>query len=403
MTPFLIAAALLIAATLALLARPWWHRARTGAASRRTLNAAIYRDELADLEKDRSSGQLTEADYEQARAELQRQLLEDATEPDAPVTASAHGWRTLVGLIVALPLAAAAFYTWLGNPQALLTEATQPQRAMTPEDIDRMVSSLAAKLEKEPDNLQGWAMLARSYKVLHRPQEAIRAFEKAKTFVEQDPQLLADYADLLASTAGGNLEGRPEQLVNMALQLDPNHMQSLWLAGTAAFNRKDYGKAADIWEKALAQLPPESEDAKMLSNVIGEARDKQGVTKTTKTATTATTATPGVSGRVELAAALKTQAAPSDTVFILARGEDGPMPLAVLRVRVADLPMDFRLDDSNAIAPTRTISSAKSVRIEARVAKSGEAQTKPGDLSGAAGPVKPGAKNLRIMIDTVVK
>jgi cytochrome c-type biogenesis protein CcmH len=397
MIQFLIAAALLVTATLALLARPWWRRTRTGAASRQTLNAAIYRDELADLERDRSSGQLSETDYGQARAELQRRLLEDATEPDVPLAPTAHGRRTLVGLIIALPLAAAGFYTWLGSPHAL-DQTVQPQGAMTPEDINRMVATLAAKLEKEPDNLQGWAMLARSYKVMHRPEEAIRAFEKAKTFVEQDPDLLTDYADLLASTSGGNLDGQPEQLVNMALKLDPNHMQSLWLAGTAAFNRKDYGKAAETWEKALAQLPPESEDAKMLSNIIGEARDKQGAKKTAAAAPTA-----AISGRVELAENLKAQAAPTDTVFILARGDDGPMPLAVLRVRVAELPMDFRLDDSNAIAPTRTLSSAKSVRIEARVAKSGEAKTKPGDLSGTAGPVKPGAKDVRIKIDTVVK
>lgn len=394
MIPFLIAAALLVTATLALLARPWWHRARTGAASRRTLNAAIYRDELADLERDRASGQLNEADYEQARGELQRRLLEDATEPDAPLAPMAHGRRTLVGLIIALPLAAAGLYTWLGSPVALDPPA-QAQGGMTPEDINRMVSSLAAKLEQEPDNLEGWAMLARSYKVMRRPAEAIRAFEKAGSFIEQNPELLADFADLLATRAGGSLEGRPEQLVAMALKLDPNHMLALWLAGTAAFNRQNYGEAAGHWQTALNQLPPDSDDARMLTNIIAEARDKQGAKKTS--------APTAVSGRVELAANLKAQAAPSDTVFILARGSDGPMPLAVVRARVADLPMDFRLDDSNALAPTRTISSAKSVRIEARVAKSGAAETKPGDLAGSVGPVKPGAKGLKIKIDTVVQ
>ncbi len=394
MIPFLIAAALLVTVTLALLSRPWWRRSRAGASTRRTLNAAIYRDELAELEGDRKSGQLNDADYEQARAELQRRLLEDAAESDAPVAAAPHAMRTLIGLIVALPLAAAGFYMWLGSPDALNQTA---QQAVTSADIDRMVATLAAKLEKEPDNLQGWAMLARSYKVMRRPDEAIRAFEKAGSLVEQDPQLLADYADLLASNAGGNLDGRPEELVNMALKLDPNHMQSLWLAGTAAFNRNDYGKAAEIWERALAQLPPASDDAKVLAGVIAEARQKGGIKKAPAAAGAA------VSGHVELAANLKTQAAPGDTVFILARGDDGPMPLAVLRVRVADLPMDFRLDDSNAVMPTRTISSAKSVRVEARVAKGGDAQSKPGDLSGTVGPVKPGAKGLRIKIDTVVK
>jgi cytochrome c-type biogenesis protein CcmH len=396
MIAFVIAAVLLATVALALLSRPWWRRHHAAEHSRRALNAAIYRDELAELESDRASGQLGEADYEHARAELQRRLLEDAGEGDAQATARSS--RTaLFGLIAALPLAAVGLYLWLGNPGALTQTAPQ-NPPLTAADVDRMVATLAAKLEKEPDNLQGWAMLARSYKVLRRTDEAARAFEKAWPVVQQDPQLLADYADLLASNAGGNLDGRPEQLIDMALKLDPNHLQSLWLAGTAAYNHNDFGKAADLWQRALAQLPPESEDAKMLASVIGEARSKQGVGKAPAAA-----AATAVSGRVELAANLKGQASPDDTLFILARGDDGPMPLAVLRARVADLPMDFRLDDSNAVMPTRTLSSAKSVRIEARVSKAGDALSKPGDLSGSTGPVKPGAKNLRIRIDKVVQ
>jgi len=392
MTSFVIAAALLLAATLVLLSRPWWRRRRAADHSRRALNAAIYRDELAELDSDRSSGQLSEADYDHARTELQRRLLEDAADGDAPAT-TASTRAALIALLVALPLAAAGFYLWLGNPAAL-TQA--PQGApISADDIERMVATLAAKVEKNPDDLQGWAMLARSYKVLHRTDDAKHAFEKAWPVVQQDPQLLADYADLLASDAGGDLAGKPEELVAMALKLDPNHLQSLWLAGTAAFNHNDFGKAADLWQRALAQLPPESEDAKMLASVIGEARSKQGAGKAS--------ATSAISGHVELAANLKSQASPDDTVFILARGDDGPMPLAVVRARVADLPMDFRLDDSNAVMPTRTLSSAKSVRIEARVSKAGDALSKPGDLSGTTGPIAPGARNLRIRIDKVVQ
>ena len=397
MTPFLIAAAALLLVTLALLARPWWRRRGGATATRRALNAAIYRDELAELERDRASGQLNDADYEQARGELQRRLLEDAAETDAPDTPVTRDRGALVGLLVVLPLAAIGLYAWLGNPGAL---GEGPRQAVTRDDVDRMVASLAAKLEKEPDNLQGWAMLARSYKVLHRPEDARRAFEKALPVVEQDPQLLADYADLLASQNGGNLDGRPEQLVNMALKLDPNHMQSLWLAGTAAFNRKDYRKAAEIWDRALVQLPPESDDAKMLTNIIAEARDKGGI----KAPAAAAASGAFVAGRVELAPALKAKASPDDTVFILARGDGAPMPVAVLRARVADLPIDFRLDDSNAVMPGRTISTARTLNVEARVSRSGNAQSLPGDLSGTiAAPVKPGTRNLRLRIDTVVR
>ncbi|MBI5785198.1 MAG: c-type cytochrome biogenesis protein CcmI [Rhodocyclales bacterium] len=400
MTTFLIAAALLLAVSLALLSRPWWRRAGTGRSSRRDLNTTIYRDQLLELDGDRASGQLADADYQTARAEIQRRLLEDAAQDDAQLVATAHPKRTLVALLVALPLLGAGLYAWLGSPAAL---DQMQRRDFSQQDVENMVAGLAAKLENEPDNLQGWAMLARSYKTMRRTAEAERAYEKAFALVEQDPQLLADYADLLASKTG-DLAGRPEQLIAKALALDPDHLQSLWLAGTAAFNRADYAKAVQHWQRAQRQLPPESEDARMLASIVEEATQKMGTRKagSATAAAPAATAT-AIRGRVELAAARKAQAAPSDTVFIIARETGGgPMPLAAKRARVADLPMDFALDDGDALMPARPLSSAKSVQIEARVSKSGDAKSMPGDLTGSAGPVKPGAKGLRLVIDKVV-
>lgn len=404
MTPFLIAAALLLAVSLFLLARPWWQHKSSEAASRRQLNATIYRDQLAELERDRSSGQLAEADYQTARAEIQRRLLEDAAQDDTRLVAPAHPKRTLIALLVTLPLLGAGGYAWLGNPAAL---DQMQRRDFSQQDIDKMVAGLAAKLEKEPDNLQGWAMLARSYKAMRRPAEAERAYEKAWPLVEQDPQLLADYADLLASKTG-DLSGRPEQLINKALSLDPDHMQALWLAGTAAFNRGDYATAVKHWQRAQRQLPPDSEDAQMLANIVEEAQLKMGGKRkpapSASTAQAAPAGAAGIRGRVELAAALKAKAAPSDTVFIAAKEAGGPpMPLAAKRVRVSDLPMDFSLDDADSLMPSRPLSSVKSVQIEARVSKSGNAMTQPGDLKGSVGPVKPDTKGLKLVIDKVVQ
>lgn len=404
MTTFLIAAALLLAVSLALLSRPWWRRPGADSASRRDLNTTIYRDQLRELDRDRANDQLAEADHQTARAEIQRRLLDDAAQDDTPLVAAAHPKRTLVALLVALPLLAAGIYFWLGSPAAM---DQMQRRDFSPQDIEQMVSGLAAKLENEPDNLQGWAMLARSYKSMRRPAEAERAYEKAYALVEQDPQLLADYADLLASKTG-DLAGRPEQLIAKALALDPDHLQSLWLAGTAAFNRADYATAVQHWQRAQRQLPPESEDARMLASIVEEAKQKQGTRKggsrVVSAPAAASVAAPAIRGRVELAAALKAQAAPSDTVFIAAKEAGGPpMPLAAKRVSVADLPMDFSLDDSDALMPSRPLSSAKSILIEARVSKSGDAKSMPGDLKGSVGPVKPGAKGLRLTIDKVVQ
>lgn len=274
MTTFLIAAALVLAATFALLSRPWWRSSRTDADTRRALNTAIYRDQLAEIEKDRASGELNESDYLEARAELQRRLLEDTDGQDAALDQPSHPKRTLIALALVLPLAATGLYAWLGNPVGMDPMA---RRDFTQADIENMVAGLAAKLEKEPGNHQGWIMLARSYKAMGRYGEAERAFEKAMPLVEQSPQLLGAYADLLAMKSNGDLSGRPEELIAKALALDPDDLQNLWLAGTAAFNRGDFAAAITHWRRALARVPPDSEDAQMLAAIIAEASQKGGL------------------------------------------------------------------------------------------------------------------------------
>lgn len=403
MTVFLISAALLLAASIALLSRPWWRRGRADATSRRALNATIYRDQLSELDRDRSAGQLDDADYQEARGEIQRRLLEDAAEADAPLAVPGHRRRSLIAMMIAFPLLAGGLYAWLGNPAGLDPMA---RRDFTQSDIEQMVAGLAARLEKEPDNLQGWVMLARSYKAMGHLDEAARAFEKAMPLVEQYPQLLDAYADLLATKAGGNLEGKPAALIAKALAVDPDDVQTLWLAGTVAFNRSDYAAAVRHWEHALEQVPPDSEGAQSLAGIVAEAREKGGLGKAGpgKPARVPAAAGASIMGRVELASALKAQAAPTDTVFILAKAAGGaPMPLAAKRVRVSDLPMDFVLDDGDAVMPAQKISSATTLVVQARVAKSGDAKPQPGDLIGTISDVKPGARNLRITIDRVVE
>ena len=270
MTAFLIAVLVAVAATLLLLLRPLiWRRGSVAGASHRQLNAAIYRDEFAELERDRAEGMLAEADYQQARTELQRRVLEDGQDDEAPIAAAAPK-KTLLALALAVPIAAIALYALLGNPAGL--NPPEPQQRFTAQEIDNMVAGLAAKLEKEPGNLQGWAMLARSYRALGRLPEAEKAFDRAEKLIENDAQLLADYADVAAANANGNFAGKPLRLIDRALKLDPDHPQALWLAGSAAFARADFGRAVTHWERLAARLPPESEDAQVLRANIAEAR-----------------------------------------------------------------------------------------------------------------------------------
>lgn len=274
--------ALLCGLTLAVLA--WLLRAlargsrQVQGSDRQRLNAAIYRDQLNELERDRQTGALAQADFEQARDELQQRLLEDAGSVATQTTLSAQppARRSAIGLVVLLPLAAAGLYAWLGNPAALSARAPAAQPQVSAEQINDMVNGLAQRLQQNPDDLKGWSMLARSYKALRRHEEAVQAYENVMRLGgDQNPDLLADYADLLAVKNGGHLEGQPLELVEQALKLDPDHFTALALAGSAAYSREDYPATLKYWERLLTQLPADSEEATALTATLQDIRNKQ--------------------------------------------------------------------------------------------------------------------------------
>ena len=408
MTPFWISTGLLTLLVLALLCWPLLRRRSGDGASRRAINTAIYRDQLADLERDLASGTLSQADYAGAREEIERRVLEDVAADTAPTdTAPRRLPRTALALAVTLPLAAALLYVVLGTPAALDPAARQGPQASAAE-IEKMVATLAARLEKDPGNLEGWAMLGRSYLVTGRLAEAAKAFDKAGPAMEASTELMLQVAELSAELNEGRVEGRGRELLQRVLKAEPQNPQALVLAGTDAFFRQQYADAVRHWEAVLAQLPPGSPDAQNLTAGIEKARSLQGEApagaRARAEAKPPAAAGKTVSGRVTLAPALAGKASPDDVVFIFARAAEGPrMPLAVVRTRVADLPQDFTLDDSMALSPEFKLSSAGTLRIEARVSKSGDATARPGDLRGESGPVQPGASKLGIVIDTRVE
>jgi cytochrome c-type biogenesis protein CcmH len=273
MTGFLIAAAILVAVTLLLLLPPLLRQRAPGAeASRNAINAGIYRDQLSELERDFASGSLSQADCEEGRRELQRRLLEDAGGEVAAHTSARPARRSALLIGLSLPIAAALLYFTLGNIPALSPESAQPPK-VTAQQIEEMVAKLAARMEQNPDSdPKGWVMLARSYKAMGRYEESTRAFGKAEKLVNEDPNLLTDYAEALALSTGGSLRGRPSELIGRALKLDPAFPDALVLAGTAAYEREDFAAAAGYWERLLKQLPPDSEDALSLADSIKKAR-----------------------------------------------------------------------------------------------------------------------------------
>jgi len=285
------------------------------------------------------------------------------------------------------------------------------------QQIEAMVDKLAERLKTTPDDVQGWTMLARSYTVLRRFGEAIPAYARAAELDPNNAGLLADYADAVAATQQTANNPRSMALLERALKADPNHFKALALAGSAAFDRGDYAVAISHWQKIAVQLPPESELAPRVQAMIADARGKlagndaaPAMSSSTRVAAAppaASAARPAagtsVSGTVTLDPALAAQASPGDSVFVFARAANGSrMPLAVQRAQVKDLPLAFKLDDSMAMAPGMTLSSASQLTVGARISKSGTAIAQPGDLSGETTGVAPGANNVAIRIGTVV-
>jgi cytochrome c-type biogenesis protein CcmH len=407
MTVFVIIAVVMATVAVLCVLPPLLRRRTAGeGVARAASNLAVYRDQLAELDSDLRIGTLSPEQYAQAKLEIERRVLDEASVEGTTATRTSRGGRwTAAVLAAAIPFCAALLYSQFGNPGALLqrTSVASGQHDVTPQQIEAMVAKLAARLEQNPDDANGWVMLARSYSTMQRLPEAVAAYAKATAIVRDDANLLADYADALATSTGRNLEGRPLELVMQALQLDPNQWKALALAGTAAFDRKDYKAAVAYWEKLMQQLPPDSEFGKSMSVSIAEARQLGGVKSSGVPAGRQPATAASVRGTVRLSPALAGKVAPADTVFIFTRAAEGPrQPLAVVRRQAKDLPAGFTLDDSQAMSPQMKLSNFREVVVGALISKSGSAMPQSGDLQGMSQKVKVGSGYIAVVIDQVI-
>ncbi len=424
--------------------------------------------QLQDLHRNAA---LSEAAYDEARLRLERQLVDallaehaaagaalPSAAPVAPVASAASaapagtaavpapaavsggsGRRLLALAGGAVLLLAAAGYAWQGSASQWLFGSAVPvdgpvdaggaaPHATSADQIGAMVDKLAQRLQAEPADGEGWAMLGRSYAMLGRHADAVAAYAKAQPLLGEDARLLADHADALAMKNGRRVAGEPIALVRRALKLEPDNLKALSLAGTEAFDRQAYTEALQHWERIVRVGSPDDERVQQIAGSIAEARRLAGLptaatpgpTPTPAPATPAAvapanpTANPSsnttanaaasVSGTVTLAPALAARVQPTDTVFVFARAASGaPMPLAILRQRADALPLRFTLDDSLAMAPSAKISGATQLMVGARISRSGQAQPQPGDLIAPPQPAHLGASGLRLQISEAVK
>ena len=395
MVSFFIAAFLLLVLVFILLLRPLLFTSKILETSRRQMNAVIYRDELEKLAAEHSAGIINAQEYEMSHAEMRQRLFQDTSEEDDKAVMGSTK-KVVIGTCIFIVLLSSVLYASVGD--VFRVAQNNHQKPMTQEGVEKMVADFAVKMEKEPDNLMGWAMLARSYRILGRSEDAAKAYARAGSFVNNDPELLAEYADTLVAVSGGNFSGKPLQLIQQALKLDPNNLLALWLSGSASFNSGNYKSAVQTWEKLAKQLPPGSEEARAIETSIGEARSKGGLTNNTQPL-----AVQSVSGKVDISADLKSRLKPGEVLMVIARKPGERMPVAVFKVPVTDFPMSFALTDQLAMNPNAPISQLSEVAIEARISKTGMAKAEPGDLLSAVQTVSLGSNQVKLVVDQIQK
>ena len=405
----------MIVATLALILPALLKPNKTVTTDANAEKRAIFRQQFDEIAQDKANGVLDAAQYELAKTELERRMLDEIGATNVLTTSSKPDSILALILLIVLPLASIFIYYKIGSPSAIslpnaaqaieVSQSAEEQSARAG-DVEPLLAAMNTKLAQNPADGKGWALLARTYVELGRTSDAVPAYEKAVKIIPNDAQLLADYADALAVSNGYNLAGKPTELVNQALKLDPHHIKSLLLAAAAATNRKDYKQAIVYWQNLQKELPADSDIAPKVKASLDEVYRLAGVkapAAATESAAPAEAAQ-GISGTVKLAPALAANIDPGATVFVYARAAQGAsMPLAIERITVKDLPYTYHLDDSKGLMPANKLSQAGEVVIVARISKTGDAKPQAGDLQGTSSAVKPNSGKVDVEINELLK
>lgn len=421
-----VAAMVLVAAALAWSVRA--ERQRTRDLAPLEARVAASKSELRELERRLAAGEITPEACEHEQQRIASTLL-DATAP-SPAARLRPSSAYATGAVASAVIAAGAFHFWstptlepskaqvaaapaaaAPSPAASGTGEGKPLRALSDEQLQRMVDEAGAQVKKTPGDVAAWARLAHSYDMLGKFAESSKAYATLATLLPNDAQILADYADALAVANGRTLAGEPTELVKKALAIDAKNLKALALSGTAAYERADYPQAVAFWNRALAAAPDPAFRQQIESSIVAARSASRGEAASGADATVAKSApvdgTAGgavVSGRVTLADDLVPQAPPDATVYIFARPAEGSrMPVALMRKHVRDLPVEFSLDDSSAMVPDVRLSKVQTVVIGARISKRGDVTPQPGDMQGWSAPVPVGTRGIRLEISEVLK
>lgn len=253
-------------------------------------NVEVYRDQISELETDLQNGIISPEQYQQDRDEIERRLLTDVAtvskERPKQVTARPAARGLVYAIALAVPVIALVFYLRIGTPAAITGMTVSPVRPpaanaqqnapRSQADIEGNVAALAKRMEQNPGDTAGWTMLGRSYLSLGQYKEAANAYEKVTALKPNDADALADYAFAMGMANEKSLLGRPAELIRRVLEIDPENPKGLELAGSAAYEAKNYKDAIVYWQRLLDKTPKDSELAQALTERIEQAKAAGG-------------------------------------------------------------------------------------------------------------------------------
>jgi cytochrome c-type biogenesis protein CcmH len=380
---FWIAAVVLLVLALAILLIPLTRTVRAQQSDQRQQqNIQIAREKKHQLETQLNEAEIDQATYDSAYLDLQTSLALELDSSEADSEKSRGKWMAIV-VLLAVPVASVVLYLTYGeyrvieNPQLVLAAPPQQAAAAPQMSLEEMTTAIKQRLKDNPEDAEGWFMLGRTMMARQQYDQAVTAFQRSNDLLADEPGILFALADALAMQNDGNLLGEPEELLRRGLELAPNFPNGLWLAGMAAEQRQEYATAHRYWTRLLPLITDNPTSTREIQGLIAmlEERDPE----------LANTATSDSGARinllVDISIELKAKASPDTTVFVYAKAMQGPpMPLAVRKLQLGDLPVSLTLSDDDAMMPSLKLSSFDQVIVGARVSSSGNPVAQSGDF-----------------------
>jgi len=429
---FFLLAAVLVLLVLAILLPLLARREDVGdGLDRQQINVAIAKTQLEELQQRLEEGELNNSEFELERQRLERDLAGDIKL--GPEAKQQSGGQWLLWPVAALlPIIAGFLYLTIGTPEAIYQQqsaqtqanASQPSGAQQPTpDMKDVVTRIQERLAEQPDDARGWFMLGRAHMTLGAFDDAVVAIRRSLQLTGDEPEVLIRLADAIAMSQQGSMAGEPEPLLKRALAIEPQNPQGLWLLGMAQSERGDNTSAVATWNSLLPLLAGDARSEQEVQQLIARARQQSGSsagtdnseakspTSTSAPAPSATEqpaqdakGTDQLTVNVQLADGIAQGLPASTAVFVYAKATNGPpMPLAVARRTLGDIPFTVTLTDADAMMPAMRLSQFAQVDVGARISLSGDAISRSGDLFGEQSIDAVGVEDVTIQIASEVQ